>query len=187
MYASQTAIMTALEFANVAMAVVTVWGLQMPVWPKIQVIALFALRLLSVYATCIQDLHADDDRASIIAPNITRLRYLQIALFAADWSYARVPLQIVNQITLHLSIILATVPCAKPFLTVSSSIVCISDRTELTELRYLSLERCTCLLNLRWTGCQPQGLHSSMPSQPARRSLSCLSGSDTDARQCAGE
>ncbi|TKA82468.1 hypothetical protein B0A55_02175 [Friedmanniomyces simplex] len=103
LYASTTTIMIALELAIVIAAIVLVRSLQMPLCLKAQVIALFALRLL------------------IIAPNTTRLRYLHIALFSADWSYARVPLQIVNQITLHLSIILATIPCAKPFLTVFES------------------------------------------------------------------
>ncbi|KAK5735454.1 hypothetical protein LTR17_008152 [Elasticomyces elasticus] len=100
LYATTTAVFSALELANVIAATIIVWRLHMPLCPKAQVVALFALRLL------------------ILAPQITRLRYLHLVLFANDgaWQWVRVPLQIINNVIIHLSIILATVPCTKPFL-----------------------------------------------------------------------
>ncbi|KAK5713837.1 hypothetical protein LTR17_017412 [Elasticomyces elasticus] len=100
LYATTSAVFSALELANVLAATFVVWRLHMPLCPKIQVVALFALRLL------------------ILAPQIIRLRYLHVVVFADDsaWQWVRVPLQIINNVVIHLSIILATVPCAKPFL-----------------------------------------------------------------------
>lgn len=57
----------------------------------------------------------------IIPPSLVRLRYTHIALFSNDWSRARVGVVIITQIVLHVSIMLATIPCAKPFLVVFDS------------------------------------------------------------------
>ncbi|KAK5701539.1 hypothetical protein LTR97_004354 [Elasticomyces elasticus] len=105
LYATTSVAFSALELANVLAATNVVWRLHMPLCPKIQVVTLFALRLL------------------ILAPQIIRLRYLHVVLFADDsaWQWVRVPLQIINNVIIHLSIILATVPCAKPFLHVLES------------------------------------------------------------------
>ena len=70
----------------------------MPVRPKLWVVALFALRLL------------------VIPPTLTRLRYIRVSWRSEDWSYARINVQIITQVVLHLSVILATVPCMKSLL-----------------------------------------------------------------------
>lgn len=41
---------------------------------------------------------------------------MHIALFSPDWPRARVPGVILTQVVLHLSVMLATIPCVKPFL-----------------------------------------------------------------------
>lgn len=98
-----TAFRALLETANVLLAAVLLWKLRMPVRPKITIIAMFALRLL------------------VVPPALTRLHYLELSWQAADWSYARVNVQILTQVTMHVSTILATVPCAKNFLLVFDS------------------------------------------------------------------
>jgi len=50
-----------------------------------------------------------------------RLRYSHLALYSHDPSYQRIDFVIITQVVLHLSIICATVPCAKPFLAVFHS------------------------------------------------------------------
>lgn len=52
---------------------------------------------------------------------MTRLKYIKLALASSDWSFARVNLVIATQVVLHVSVILATVPCSKPFLSAFDS------------------------------------------------------------------
>lgn len=52
---------------------------------------------------------------------LTRLKYLGQAHASKDWSYARINVVIITQISMHVSIILATVPCIRPWLVVFES------------------------------------------------------------------
>ena len=92
-----------LEAANVVLAARLVWKLRMPLAPKLAIVAMFATRLL------------------VIPPTVIRLHYLEISWQAADWSYARINVQILTQVAMHVSTILATVPCVKNFLLVFES------------------------------------------------------------------
>lgn len=98
-----TASRSLLEASNVAVAVWLTWNLRMPVRSKITIVAMFALRLL------------------ILPPAVARLRFIKISWHSADWSYARVDVQILTQVAVHVSTILATVPCVKNFLLVFES------------------------------------------------------------------
>lgn len=89
-----------IESANVAIAARLLWRLRMPIRPKITIIAMFALRLL------------------VLPPVIMRLLYIRISWQSADWSYARINVQIITQVALHVSTILCTIPCTKNFLLV---------------------------------------------------------------------
>ena len=60
--------------------------------------------------------HVANCENSVIPPTLLSLRYLKRALNSRDWTHARVDLVIVTQVILHLSVILATVPCIKPCL-----------------------------------------------------------------------
>lgn len=53
-----------------------------------------------------------------IPPATVRLQYIYEGVYSVDWSFARTNVSIIAQIQLHLSIMLATVPCVKPWLTV---------------------------------------------------------------------
>ena len=57
----------------------------------------------------------------VIPPILVRMRYVHNALYSHDWSHSRVDAVVLSQVVLHLSIILATVPCAKPFLYIFES------------------------------------------------------------------
>lgn len=92
-----------LETGNVVIAACLLWKLRMPLRPKLSIVAMFSLRLL------------------VIPPALTRLHYLHISWRSADWSYARINVQIITQVCLHTSTILATVPCVKNFLLVFES------------------------------------------------------------------
>jgi len=54
-------------------------------------------------------------------PELTRLRYIRHTLHSTDWSYARIRVVIITQVVLHVSVILATVPCIKPWLVAFES------------------------------------------------------------------
>ena len=45
-----------------------------------------------------------------------RLEYIRKALSSNDWSYSHTEVVIVTQVIIHFSVILATLPCIKPFL-----------------------------------------------------------------------
>lgn len=92
-----------IELSNVLIAAWLTWKIRMPVRPKVIIIGMFALRLL------------------VVPPSITRLHYIKVSWQAADWSYARINVQIITQVALHVSTILATVPCVKNFLLVFES------------------------------------------------------------------
>lgn len=98
-----TAFRALLETANVLLAAVLLWKLKMPLRLKVTIVAMFALRLL------------------VLPPALTRLHYIELTWKAADWTYARVNVQILTQVTMHVSTILATVPCVKNFLLVFDS------------------------------------------------------------------
>ncbi|KAI6827879.1 hypothetical protein KC340_g9416 [Hortaea werneckii] len=92
-----------LETANILMSVIMLWSLNMHLAPKLQTIAAFSVRLL------------------ILPPLLIRLHFNHVSLFSDDWPRARVPAVILGQVVLHLSVILTTVPCAKPFLRIFDS------------------------------------------------------------------
>ena len=89
----------------------------MPWKPKAIVLAAFAVRLLSVRNLILRIDESDWlMRSRAIPPTLTRLTYLKQALTSRDWSYARVDVVILTQVSMHISIILATVPCIRPWL-----------------------------------------------------------------------
>ncbi|KAK5165517.1 uncharacterized protein LTR77_009046 [Saxophila tyrrhenica] len=94
---------TLLEVANVLAAVKLLWGVRMPWKAKVAVVAAFTIRLL------------------VIPPGLTRLRYIRQTLHSQDWSYSRIRVVIITQVVLHVSVILATVPCIKPWLVAFES------------------------------------------------------------------
>nr|POF16287.1 hypothetical protein CFP56_23805 [Quercus suber] len=56
--------------------------------------------------------------ASIIPPTIIRLRLLHHITTRPDWTHDRTLLVTLTQIVLHFSVILATIPCVKPWFAV---------------------------------------------------------------------
>jgi hypothetical protein len=52
----------------------------------------------------------------VIPPSLIRLKYIEQALSSTDWSYSRIDVVIISQISMHVSVILATVPCIRPWL-----------------------------------------------------------------------
>lgn len=56
--------------------------------------------------------------ASVVPPNLTRLHYIHQSVESSDWSYSRIRVGIIGEVVLHVSVILATVPCIKPWLVV---------------------------------------------------------------------
>ncbi|WPH04555.1 Hypothetical protein R9X50_00744700 [Acrodontium crateriforme] len=95
-----TAMQALLEIAITAAAILLVWPLNMRMKSKVIVIKAFSVRLL------------------IIPPAAVRVKYTYIALYSADWTRDRTNTAIITQIVLHLSVILATLPCIKPWLAV---------------------------------------------------------------------
>ena len=57
----------------------------------------------------------------VIPPSLTRLKYIEQVLHSTDWSYARIDVVIISQISMHVSVILATVPCIRPWLNAFES------------------------------------------------------------------
>ncbi|KAI6951045.1 hypothetical protein KC332_g9771 [Hortaea werneckii] len=118
-----------LEMANILMAsayipsVIMLWSLNMHLAPKLQIIAAFSLRLL------------------ILPPLLIRLHFNHVSLFSNDWPRARVPAVILGQVVLHLSVILTTVPCAKPFLRIFDSGSLSLDPNFAKKLSLLSIKR----------------------------------------------
>ncbi|SMR61224.1 unnamed protein product [Zymoseptoria tritici ST99CH_3D1] len=94
---SHTVIYMFFEGLNLKTAMLIIWNLQMPLHPKAVVFISFALRLL------------------VLPPAIVRLKYVRIAISSPDLTLYRVNSNLLSTIVLHVSIILATVPCAKPF------------------------------------------------------------------------
>ncbi|KAI7094016.1 hypothetical protein KC352_g39604 [Hortaea werneckii] len=91
--------------------------------PKLQIIAAFSMRLL------------------ILPPLLIRLHFNHVSLFSNDWPRARVPAVILGQVVLHLSVILTTVPCAKPFLRIFDSGSLHLDPNFAKKLSLLSIKR----------------------------------------------
>ncbi|KAI7267546.1 hypothetical protein KC345_g7897 [Hortaea werneckii] len=112
-----------LETANILMSVIMLWSLNMHLAPKLQTIAAFSLRLL------------------ILPPLLIRLHFNHVSLFSNDWPRARVPAVILGQVVIHLSVILTTVPCAKPFLRIFDSGSLHLDPTFAKKLSLLSIKR----------------------------------------------
>ncbi|KAI6892539.1 hypothetical protein KC318_g12066 [Hortaea werneckii] len=91
--------------------------------PKLQTIAAFSVRLL------------------ILPPLLIRLHFNHVSLFSNDWPRARVPAVILGQVVLHLSVILTTVPCAKPFLRIFDSGSLHLDPSFAKKLSLLTIKR----------------------------------------------
>ncbi|KJY01063.1 hypothetical protein TI39_contig304g00009 [Zymoseptoria brevis] len=100
---SHTVIYMFFEGLNFKTAMLIIWNLQMPLHPKVVVFISFALRLL------------------VLPPAIVRLKYVHIAISSPDLTLYRVNSNLLSTIVLHVSIILATVPCAKPFFALFSN------------------------------------------------------------------
>ncbi|KAI7239906.1 hypothetical protein KC330_g1647 [Hortaea werneckii] len=114
-----------LETANILMSVIMLWSLNMHLAPKVQTIAAFSVRLL------------------ILPPLLIRLHFNHVSLFSKDWPRARVPAVILGQVVLHLSVILTTVPCAKPFLRIFDSGSLHLDPSFAKKLSLLTIKRKT--------------------------------------------
>ncbi|RMY74684.1 hypothetical protein D0862_14068 [Hortaea werneckii] len=104
-------------------SVIMLWSLKMHLAPKLQIIAAFSMRLL------------------ILPPLLIRLHFNHVSLFSNDWPRARVPAVILGQVVLHLSVILTTVPCAKPFLRIFDSGSLHLDPNFAKKLSLLSIKR----------------------------------------------
>ncbi|KAI7354495.1 hypothetical protein KC320_g3408 [Hortaea werneckii] len=78
---------------------------------------------------------------SILPPLLIRLHFNHVSLFSNDWPRARVPAVILGQVVLHLSVILTTVPCAKPFLRIFDSGSLHLDPNFAKKLSLLSIKR----------------------------------------------
>jgi hypothetical protein len=63
----------------------------------------------------------DAKRSSVIPPTLTRLKYIKQTLRSSDWSYSRIDVVIITQIEMHISVILATIPCIRPWLNAFES------------------------------------------------------------------
>ncbi|KAI7376679.1 hypothetical protein KC336_g19716 [Hortaea werneckii] len=93
---------------------------------------------------------ADDDRyQSVImlwslnmhlAPKLQTIAAFSMRLLD-DWPRARVPAVILGQVVIHLSVILTTVPCAKPFLRIFDSGSLHLDPNFAKKLSLLSIKR----------------------------------------------
>ena len=79
------------------------WDINMPLKTKAKVVIAFALRLL------------------LIAPSASRLRPMHSSVFNANPANSVVRLQVMSILACQVSVISATVPCAKPFFSVFSS------------------------------------------------------------------
>ncbi|KAI7467974.1 hypothetical protein KC351_g13834 [Hortaea werneckii] len=108
---------------NLYQSVIMLWSLNMHLAPKLQIIAAFSLRLL------------------ILPPLLIRLHFNHVSLFSNDWPRARVPAVVLGQVVLHLSVILTTVPCAKPFLRIFDSGSLSLDPNFAKKLSLLSIKR----------------------------------------------
>ncbi|KXL46446.1 MAG: hypothetical protein FE78DRAFT_146155 [Acidomyces sp. 'richmondensis'] len=95
--------MLVLETCNIILALHIVWRLQMHRADKCTVLAAFSVRWI------------------MIPPTLARLRFIHSALASPNWNFSRTGAVIFMQVMLHLSLILATLPCAKPFLVVFES------------------------------------------------------------------
>ncbi|KAM3424073.1 hypothetical protein BST61_g11376 [Cercospora zeina] len=89
-----------LEVTNVIIAIYVVWNVQMSRRPKVAVMIAFLLRLL------------------VLPTMFLRFNFFASVVHDDDETYARTDVTIITQVATHLSIILATVPCAKPFFVV---------------------------------------------------------------------
>ncbi|RMY44908.1 hypothetical protein D0865_10255, partial [Hortaea werneckii] len=104
-------------------SVIMLWSLNMHLAPKLQTIAAFSVRLL------------------ILPPLLIRLHFNHVSLFSNDWPRARMPAVILGQVVLHLSVILTTVPCAKPFLRIFDSGSLHLDPSFAKKLSLLTIKR----------------------------------------------
>jgi hypothetical protein len=91
-----------LELALLAAAIHLVWSIQMPFKTKAKVVMAFGLRLL------------------LIAPSACRLKPLHASVFTTNPAAEAIRLQIMSLLTCQVSVISATIPCAKPFFSVFS-------------------------------------------------------------------
>ena len=89
-----------LEIANIAIAVYVVWKVHMSCRAKIAVMIASVSRLL------------------VIPPLFVRFTFFKSALHTEDQTYTRTDMAIVSQVAIHLSVVLATIPCAKPFFVI---------------------------------------------------------------------
>ncbi|GAB1734190.1 hypothetical protein NU195Hw_g6690t1 [Hortaea werneckii] len=111
-------------------SVIMLWSLNMHLAPKLQTIAAFSMRLLGA-----------KPQKSILPPLLIRLHFNHVSLFSTDWPRARVPAVILGQVVIHLSVILTTVPCAKPFLRIFDSGSLHLDPNFAKKLSLLSIKR----------------------------------------------
>jgi hypothetical protein len=91
-----------LELALLAGAIHLVWDIQMPFKTKAKVVIAFGLRLL------------------LIAPSACRLKPLHASVFSANPAAEAIRFQVMSLLACQVSVISATIPCAKPFFTVFS-------------------------------------------------------------------
>ncbi|KAI7486153.1 hypothetical protein KC351_g3487 [Hortaea werneckii] len=77
----------------------------------------------------------------ILPPLLIRLHFNHVSLFSNDWPRARVPAVILGQVVIHLSVILTTVPCAKPFLRIFDSGSLHLDPNFVKKLSLLTIKR----------------------------------------------
>lgn len=67
---------------------------------------------------------------SVLPPALVRLKYLEVAIAKTDVSKYRARSNLLSQIVMHASIILATIPCAKPFFALFVSVPSIVGHDE---------------------------------------------------------
>jgi hypothetical protein len=91
-----------LELALLAAAIHLVWSIQMPFKTKAKVVIAFGLRLL------------------LIAPSACRLEPLHASVFSANPAAEAIRFQVMSLLACQVSVISATIPCAKPFFSVFS-------------------------------------------------------------------
>lgn len=140
--------MLVLETCNIILALHIVWRLQMHRADKCTVLAAFSVRWMYVetptrtrsknslpllpplsrgiaLASSTPGLQVNNllhqHIPSMIPPTLARLRFIHSALASPNWNFSRTGAVIFMQVMLHLSLILATLPCAKPFLVVFES------------------------------------------------------------------
>lgn len=114
-----------LELALFAGAVRLVWGIPMSRKTKAKVLIAFACRLF------------------IIPPSAVRLPILHSSVFSSDPAAVVVRLQVMSLFACQISVISATVPCAKPFFSVFASGILGRPRTSILPVQRPAMRKDT--------------------------------------------